>query len=321
MSITIDIIDGNSIAHACHEAPPLTVNGMQVQAIYGFLRTLRSMLREAPSKPIVLWDGTAQFRFDLYPDYKIRRRTPGDAEHEASRAAFKKQGPLLEKALEFLGVIQMRSPLLEADDLAHHLVQAMPGRKIRMVTGDRDWLRMVRPNCSWHDPIRSRRVTTINFLDFTGYHSPDEWAQGKCITGDMGDDVPGIKGMGEGSKETPVFIAKWKTVQAFFDAVDNGTYTPKSRASKTAKTLHPEQFLASPEGRAIFARNVKLLDLRHARKPLPGEVVTTHGAPQPERFKALCERLAFLSILRELPEFLQAFGVDRASTSPALEAA
>jgi 5'-3' exonuclease len=313
-------VDGNSIAHANDQANTLTVGTMEVQAIFGFLHSMRKLMQTYPNgTPLILWDGRAEFRYELYPEYKGNRvaKTP---EEQASKDAFKRQTPFIEKFMEYLGVRQLRSPLLEADDLGWHTVAARPGTRTVMVTGDRDWLRMVNATTTWFDPIRDRKVSLENFLEFTGFFSPEEFAQGKAINGDANDNVPGVDGMGEKSAACYQFIAKWKTVQAFWDAVDSGAYTPATRKSKTAKSLHPEQFLASEEGRALVRRNFKLLDLAQARKPLPGEVQIVHKKPDPEKFLHLCERLNFASILRDRRAFLQNFGIDVPAPAMAMAA-
>jgi DNA polymerase-1 len=304
------LIDGNSIAHANHNATALTVGDFQTQAIFGFLKSLRLLMSSTigHKEPIVLWDGKAQWRIDMHPGYK-GNRAPLDAKQEAHRAAFKRQTPFIEKAVSMLGVRQVRSPLLEADDLAGFYTRLMTskGMKVTLVSGDRDWLSLVDENVSWFDPIRDRKVTHENFLEFTGYFTTGAFVQGKALQGDNSDNIDGIAGMGE--KGAALFLAQWKDVNEFFRQVDAGTYTPKKRASKTATSLHPEQILASPEGRAKFERNIKLMDLRLSRTPEPGEVIATKPTPNPEAFLHLCERLAFMSILRERHAFLREFGL------------
>ena len=112
------LVDGSNIMHASHNSMPLTCGDMQVQAIFGTLRSLKSLLDTTPGQKeiIVLWDGRAEFRLDLYPAYK-GNRAPLDAKGIAHKEAFKRQAPFLHDALSMLGVRQMRSPLLEADDL------------------------------------------------------------------------------------------------------------------------------------------------------------------------------------------------------------
>ena len=48
------LIDGNSIAHANHNGNPLTVGDFQVQAIFGFLRSIRAILETTPGNVEVI---------------------------------------------------------------------------------------------------------------------------------------------------------------------------------------------------------------------------------------------------------------------------
>jgi DNA polymerase-1 len=306
------MVDGNSIAHANHNATVLSVGGFQVQAIFGMLKSLRAMLQAHPGEKelAVLWDGKAQWRMDMYPEYKANRVAANDKE-AAHKAAFKAQTPLIEKAIGLLGVRQMRSPLLEADDLAGYLAPRLSaaGHKVTMFSGDKDWIQLVDENVTWDDPIRDRRVTPANFLEFTGYATPAAFVQGKALVGDDSDNITGIPGFGDITAQ--LFMARWKHVPSFFQAVTDGTYTPMTRASKKAKTLHPEELLNSAEGREQFMRNVKLMDLKRSRKVEPGELISTKPEPNPEGFLTLCERLSFASILREQTLFLKAFNITK----------
>ena len=309
---TLLLIDGNSILHANHNGTVLTVGGptgMQVQGIYGFLRSLRALLQQTPGEKeaIVLWDGKAQWRLDIFPEYK-GNRTQRDAKQQAHHEAFKKQAPVVEKALELLGVKQVRSPLLEADDLAAHFVRVLTGKNpITLVSGDKDWLQLVRPGVTWFDPIRDRRVNHDNFMEHTGYFTTAEFVQGKCLEGDNSDNVNGIPKLGE--KTAMAFLAKWGSVERFFAEVDAGNHTPATRKGKTATSKHPEEFLASPEGRALFARNTDLMDMNRCRRPEQGEMVIKAAPGSREGFITLCQRLAFASILREEAMFLKNFNV------------
>lgn len=306
------LVDGNSIAHANHNANQLSVGGFQVQAIFGVLKSMRHLSQETPGDKsfLVLWDGRAQWRLNLYPEYKGNRNevlmSDADRRH---KEAFKRQTPFIEKALSLLGVRQMRSPLLEADDLAGIMAPKLSaaGVQVTLVSGDQDWIQLVDENVSWYDPIRDRRVDHFNFFEKTGYFNPAAFVQGKALQGDGSDNIDGIAGMGE--KSAALFMATWKDVNLFFKAVDEGTHVPKARASKKSTSLHPEQILASDEGRSMFYRNMKLMDLKQTRRPEPGEIITRSDAPNTAGFTQLCEKLSFASILRELPMFLRAFNI------------
>src|SRR4051794_37819886 len=93
------LIDGNSVAHANHGATKLTVGADQVQAVFGSLRSVQTLAANyAGANLLVLWDGRATWRFDIYPEYKGNRKA-GNAKQQADKDAYKKQMPLLRRAL------------------------------------------------------------------------------------------------------------------------------------------------------------------------------------------------------------------------------
>ena len=213
----IFVVDGNSIAHASHNGSILSVGDMQVQAIYGFLRSMRAMMNTYPGSQVVcLWDGKAEFRKKLYPEYKANRDTL-DAKQQASRDALRKQTPIIKEVLTYLGVRQAMCPHLEADDLAGFLAPklALSGRKVTMVTGDKDWIQAVNTDIEWFDPIRDRRCNERNFLEFTEYETPLAFVQGKALIGDSSDNISGVGGIGKVG--APLFLARWKNVYRFFE--------------------------------------------------------------------------------------------------------
>lgn len=290
----IFVIDGSNIAHANQHATKLTVGGMQVQAIFGFLKSLRAMLEANPGmKPLVLWDGKAQWRLDIFPEYK-GNRVAKDAKEQAEKDAYQAQMPFLYKLLELAGIAQMRSPLLEADDLAAYIVPgyAARGGEVTMITGDQDWLQLVRPGVAWHDPVRDNRVTVANFYEFTGFKTPEAFVEGKALQGDTSDNIKGVGGIGE--KGAPLLLAQYGSVFNLFAKVDAGE---KLKLSKAVTNL------VSHEGRALLLRNMALMDMRVARRPAPGEVKVTELPPDRAKFEALCKRLAFVSILREMDKW------------------
>lgn len=181
------------------------------------------------------------------------------------------------------------------------------GRQITLVSGDQDWLQLVGPRVTWFDFVRDRKVDESNFLEFTGFFSPEAFVQGKALMGDTSDSIDGVPKLGD--KGAALFLAKFKSVEEFWRRVDAGEHVPERRKSKTATSLHPEEFLASPEGRALFKRNMALMDFKQSPTPGPGELIVNYKQADPEKFLLLCERLAFASILRERHAFLRSFGI------------
>lgn len=307
----LNLIDGNAIGHAMHNASALSFRGMPTQAIFGYMHMLRKLRSEHPGMSItVLWDGYAQARFDVFPEYKSEREAKlEDPEALKARNEYRAQVPIIKKVVSLLGIKQMVHPDWEADDLAGFFVKHTPGRKKRLTTGDADWLQLVDAETEWFDPRNGVNgvkpvVTHVNFHERTGYATTAEFLQGKALQGDTSDSIPGIPGIAD--KTAIKFIAEHRSVEAFLAKVDDGKYTPKVRKSKGAKSLTPEQILASPDGRRIFMRNMELMDLRTPRV-FPSGIQRTEGALDPAAVRTLCERLGFVSIARAFDNWIGPF--------------
>ncbi|PLC44481.1 5'-3' exonuclease [Ralstonia pickettii] len=298
MSKTL-LIDGNSIGYACHSGTKLTAGGMQTQAVFGFVRVMRELRREYPKHtPMVLWDGRAEWRFQLHPLYKSNR--DNDPKKVAMKEAYAQQRPYIARALKHLGVRQVTALKHEADDMAGYFVAELtknPDNEIVLITGDEDWIQLVRRNVTWRDMRNDdKKVSLANLFDKTGYKTPYAFLEGKCLQGDTSDVISGVGKIGE--KGAPEFLAEFGSVREFWRRVDAGEFKPKYVAHKN---------LASPEGRKIFARNLKLMQLLKVHKPAKEDMRVEIGKVDDDAFQALCEELAFASILKNVPLFTSIF--------------
>jgi DNA polymerase-1 len=300
------LVDGNSLGHAMHNGTTLHVGTFETQAVFGFVKAIRDLIVRMPDRRlVVLWDGKAEWRYAIHPEYKGNRkaRTP---EQAAKSAAYKAQVPFIQASLERLCIEQKLNYKVEADDLAGYLTPKLAAKgPVLLVTGDGDWKQLIGPNVTWHDPRHDLTVTEANFFDNTGYKTPGSFLDGKCLTGDTSDNIPGVGGIGE--QKAPEFIAEFGSVAGFLAIVDEGTYEPRARKSAKAKSLHPEQFLASPEGRQVYERNLKLMNLLEAPHPSPEHQHVFRREFSSEGFKAICSRLAFISIIRDFNNFVRPF--------------
>lgn len=321
------IVDGNSLGHANHNATKLTVGEMETQAIFGTTKSIQKLALAYPGwQIIVLWDGKAQFRFDLLPEYKGTRVAKNDKEQQ-SKDSYKRQVPFIRKALQLMGVRQMLVTSLEADDLAGILSKRLSsaGNQVVLVSGDKDWLQLINPNVLWFDPIRDRRCGHGGFFEFTGYRTPEQFVDGKALMGDGSDNISGVGGIGE--KGAPEFIAEFGSVEKFFEMCDSGAFKPKKKAHiNLCSSITPEDwekaYSGDPEnedahkkhtaawpgqGRILFRRNRKLMNLLDVPNPKKEDVTLIAPTLNREVFKSLCEKLAFHSILRDLDTFLKPF--------------
>jgi 5'-3' exonuclease len=293
------LIDGNSVGYACHYATKLHSGDMETQAIFGFLKTMRELRVTYPEHvPLVLWDGRATWRFDLLPEYKSNR--DDDPKKVAIKETYTRQTPYIKDALFTLGVRQIHATTHEADDLAGYFVPELlqkEGTEIVLITGDRDWLQLVRPGVTWRDMRDDSKVVTFaNFFDKTAYKTPLAFLEGKCLQGDSSDCISGVGGIGE--KGAPEFVAQFGSVRNFWAQCDSGAFKPTKKAHIN---------LYSGEGRQIFGRNLKVMQLLKVPKPEKEHVSVRVGPLRQEAFNGLCQELAFASITRNLQAFTKPF--------------
>lgn len=291
------IVDGNSLGYAAHSIGKLTVNGKQIQAVFGMVKTMRNLrLAFSGAEILTLWDGRTQWRYDLLPEYKSKRED--DPKKVESREAYREQRPLIGRALRLMGMKQMVASTQEADDMAGYFVNALsskPENEIVLVTGDRDWLQLIRPNVSWYDPREDGKwVTHKTFTDKTGFLTPHAFLQGKALQGDSSDSIPPVAHRGIGEKTAPVFLAEFGSVENFYRMVDSGEFIPK-------KAAHVK--VAAPEARKAFERNMRLMNLLNVEKPDPKDVTVVKDAFDEDGFRRFCEDHAFHSLLRDFSTF------------------
>ena len=299
------LVDGSNVGHAAAAAPKLSVGEIETHAVLGFLRTLRGACARFPNlAPVVLWDGRS-WRKDLSSTYKGSRddkpTTANEEKLAEVRASFKAQRPLIMKALATIGVAQMVAANLEADDLAGMLVTryAAQGHNILMVSGDKDWITLVRPKVGWMNPVPSngshKTVTAMNFEKEMGVKNGRAWLEVKALAGDPSDEIPGVGGIGEkGAKDL---------INAYGSVVDF------LNASITEKKL-PKKYQALADDVAkqtIFHNNLKLMDLQHKEIPAPVGLRVVKKPADIEALKALCRELLFQSILTDPEMWLEPF--------------
>lgn len=295
------LIDMNSIGNAANSTARLTVGDMEVQAIFGVIRTLRGILESYKGWRVwCLWDGQREhsWRKGLLPEYKANRDATTPQE-QAKKDSYRKQVQLLRQILPYLGLRQLVVTSAEADDCAGYLTRQIlaNGGSVVLITGDQDWLQLVQKNVLWIDPIRDRRVSHTDFLEKTGYFSPREFLEGKALQGDGSDNIPGVGGIGE--KGAIELLAKYRSVASFLQKYDAD---PKSIKGKKFT-----DFAASPAARAAFDRNMKLMNLIDAQKPPVEDVNITRPKFSEDSFRKIAERLAFRSITVDMDRFIRPF--------------
>ena len=284
------LVDCYSIAYASHFSAPMRAqNGDEVQAIYVTIRTLAKRVRENPTfVPVLLWDGHAKWRYDLYAEYKSGRKK-GEASL-AARASVNQQMPYLRIMLAKLGLMQLHDPSAEADDIGHQLGKRLVanGHTVKFLTGDHDWLQNLQPGASWLDHRTDTHICTPEEMEAAvGARNARDFVQIKAMVGDTSDSIEGVAKIGE--KTAPKILADFGSVEDFFARVDAGEFEPRLVAHKN---------LASEEGRATYRRNLQLMDLSLAPVLSAESIITSREEPDHPTFLDWCENFQFKYFLQ-----------------------
>ena len=301
------IIDGNCIGYSNHYGKKLTYNGMQTQAIYGTLQSIRLLYSEfRDANRVALWDGRAQWRFDLHPSYKSKREDPKRA---LDKKAYAEQRPHIQKAFQLLGIPQLTVSDLEADDVAGYMVKKLkadyPDSRVILVTKDFDWAQLIGGNTEFYNFADSTITRERDFLKNFGYLSGRHFLAGKALQGDSSDDIPGVGGIGE--KGAAEFIAKYDSVKSFFSTMPRTDASQEEIKSLLKQYSKAEISLVYGGGIDRYIRNHKLMNLIDAVKPIKENTSVIKGAFEEEAFWKFCEEFGFQSILMDFEKFTRPF--------------
>jgi 5'-3' exonuclease len=169
---------------------------------YEYDSTVKSLRKSYECERVILaadW-GSSTYRKGIHPAYKQNRKDKFAEQSEEERIAFEEFFEEYEASLEVVGdnFQVLRYKGVEADDIAAHLVKQKEKYElgsIWLVSSDRDWDLLIQEDVSRFSYVTRKEVTLENWN--THYEcSPEEYISLKCLTGDKGDNVPGIPGIG-----------------------------------------------------------------------------------------------------------------------------
>lgn len=305
---TINLIDANSIGYAGQHAAELSAGGVPTQAIYNVLMNLRTLKGEhRDASFLYLWDDKAQFRYDVYPEYKGNRsNTP---EQMKAKEEYHAQQPYIKLLLKHLGVPQMRVGGFEADDLAFHLCGHFvnKGYNVNLISSDKDWLQMLDTGVTWVDMRLDRKCSLNSFTEFTGFENTDQFVQAKCLQGDTSDNINGVGGIGEGACKA--IFSRWPSVNDMIAEYRKvGGFTKENLPGKEFSRCRNKlnDLCSNKDGMlATYVRNHKLMNLAQVKPPLQFPI--ERGERNADAFFDLCGELAFVSVLRKKEMWMNMF--------------
>ena len=212
-----------------------TSKGVYTNAVFGFVRSLMAIMKnQKPAYLAVAWDISRNtFRRELYPDYKANR---GE-----TLVPLADQFGLCQDVLRRIGVRQFMDERFEADDfcgsLAARFEKEIP---VRIMTKDNDYLQLVTDRTNlWLIHATAKKTDEL----YAKYKLPKDGSAAdrsfpltpervvsefgvepasipdlKGLQGDTSDNIKGVPGVGPAT--AVALIAKYKTVEALYEAMD-----------------------------------------------------------------------------------------------------
>ena len=190
----VHLIDGTYelFRHFFGVPPARDANGEEVGAVRGVLHSVLSMIEQGVSHVGVATDHVVEsFRNDLYPGYKTSDGVPPE---------LMSQFPLLEQALEAMGVVVWPMVYFEADDaLAAAASKAALDDRVRRVficTPDKDLSQCVVATRVVQLDRRKNIVRDEGGVEAKFGVKPQSIPDYLAVVGDSADGFPGVSGWG-----------------------------------------------------------------------------------------------------------------------------
>ena len=214
---------------------------------YDYQNTVKSLAKSYDCKRIIItadW-GSSTYRKTIAPDYKQNRKDKFAEQSEEERIAFEE---FFEEFEESLDLLREEYPILrykgvEADDIAAHLVKCRQKYDldyIWLISSDRDWDLLIQENVGRFSYVTRKEVRLDNWKEHYEV-CPEQYISLKCLTGDKGDNVPGIPGIGPKRAV--------QLIRDYGDAMDIYNSTPIESRYKYIQALNEnaEQLLVNYE--------------------------------------------------------------------------
>lgn len=216
------LIDGHALAYRMFFALPLesftTKSGEPTNATFGFTRTLLDLILapEPPEYLAVSFDTGATFRDELFTAYKgTREKMPDELSVQIAR---------IKEVVRALNIPILELEGYEADDVLGTVAAQMHDQApVHIITGDRDLLQLVDDNTRVELPSRrpggsGEVYDAEGVVGYLGVR-PDQVVDYKALVGDISDNIPGVKGIGE--KTAVKLLAEYGTLDNLYAQLDD----------------------------------------------------------------------------------------------------
>ena len=166
-----------------------------------YVRTVNSFKKSYKASHVIITadQGSSSYRKSIYPEYKQNRKDKQEQQTDAEKAAFEVFFEDYVKTLEYIKETTnypvLRFPGVEADDICAYMCSRVKDRNIWLISSDKDYDLLVSTKVSRFSYVTRKEVTIDNWNDHYDFE-PEDYISIKCLTGDSGDNVFGVPGIG-----------------------------------------------------------------------------------------------------------------------------
>ncbi len=174
-----------------------TKEGVPTGILHGYLSSLLRLIQNYSPNVCVCWDATRCWRYNIFPNYRLHRHEapPKETPQQqvtriAAKTALEEQKAKLMTMLSTLGIMQICSEWLEADDLFSLIVNEVAGRRrVYIYSNDRDAYQNLRYNVSVLRQTDGIVEVTADAVQKQYGISPTLWPTYLALGGDTSDGI------------------------------------------------------------------------------------------------------------------------------------
>tara|TARA_Y100000052_G_scaffold26700_1_gene32098 strand:- start:254 stop:1084 length:831 start_codon:yes stop_codon:yes gene_type:complete len=205
---------------------------------YDYIRTIESLAKSYNAGTIIVCaDGGSSYRKEIYPEYKANRKERFADQTEQEAKEFEM---FMAEFSDTLTLIKKKYPVfhfrgVEADDIAAYITQSAEYDDCWLISSDKDWDLLISDKVSRFSTV-TRKETTVHNWDEHYDFEIEDYITFKCLTGDKGDNVPGVPGVGP--KRAVQLMEQYGTVFDIYDACPiDGKYKYIQAVNENAEQL------------------------------------------------------------------------------------
>tara|TARA_Y100000004_G_scaffold41672_1_gene45405 strand:- start:7333 stop:8115 length:783 start_codon:yes stop_codon:yes gene_type:complete len=205
---------------------------------YDYIRTIESLAKSYKAGTIIVCaDGGSSYRKEIYPEYKANRKERYAEQTEQEAKEFEM---FMAEFSDTLTLIRDRYPVfhfrgVEADDIAAYITLKFDYDDCWLISSDKDWDLLINDKVSRFSTV-TRKETTVHNWDEHYDFDIEDYITFKCLTGDKGDNVPGVPGVGP--KRAVQLMEQYGTVFDIYEACPlDGKYKYIQAVNENAEQL------------------------------------------------------------------------------------